>query len=62
MRVCYARSSIHIPNGAALAETGLAEWAANLPAENGDAGGLVDVGAGTAVRWVEGQGWVETTA
>lgn len=39
-----------------LAETGLAEWRASLPA--GDEG-LVDESAGKPVRWVEGQGWVE---
>lgn len=42
--------------GAELAETGLSEWDASLPA--GDEG-LVDEAAGMPVRWVEGQGWVE---
>lgn len=44
------------PEAAVLAETGLAEWGASLP-EGDD--GLVDEAAGTAVRWVEGTGWVE---
>jgi len=47
------------PEAAELAETGLADWGASLPA--GD-DGLVDVKGGTAVRWVEGQGWVEESA
>jgi hypothetical protein len=47
------------PEAAELAETGLADWGASLPA--GD-DGLVDVNGGTAVRWVEGQGWVEESA
>ena len=37
-----------------LAESGLGDWAADLPADEG----LVDVAGGIAVRWVEGQGWV----
>jgi hypothetical protein len=44
------------PEAAALAETGLAEWGASLP-DGDDA--LVDEAEGTAVRWVEGTGWVE---
>jgi hypothetical protein len=36
-----------------LADAGLDEWAASLP--EGDAG-LLDMSAGTAVRWVEGEG------
>jgi hypothetical protein len=44
------------PEAAELAEAGLAEWDASLPAGDDD---LVDVNAGKAVRWVEGQGWVE---
>jgi len=42
--------------GAELAETGLADWGASLPA--GDEG-LVDEALGKPVRWVDGQGWVE---
>ena len=45
------------PDGAELAEQGLAEWARGLPEE--DAGGLVDSRAGKPIRWVSGKGWVE---
>lgn len=44
------------PEAAELAETGLADWGASLPTDDE---ALVDVSAGTPVRWVEGQGWVE---
>lgn len=44
------------PEAAELAETGLADWGASLPADDE---GLVDETAGKPVRWVEGQGWVE---
>lgn len=44
------------PEAAELADTGLADWGAHLPAGDDD---LVDVNAGTAVRWVAGEGWVE---
>jgi len=44
------------PEAVELADTGFADWAASLPEGDDD---LVDVKAGTAVRWVEGQGWVE---
>lgn len=47
------------PEAAELAETGLADWGARLPA--GDEG-LVDEARGKPVRWVEGQGWVEESA
>ncbi|MCC6664511.1 MAG: hypothetical protein IT375_12235 [Polyangiaceae bacterium] len=47
------------PEAAELAETGLADWVARLPA--GDEG-LVDEARGKPVRWVEGQGWVEESA
>jgi hypothetical protein len=42
---------------ALLAGQGVADWAGSLPVE--DAGGMVDGNAGTAVRWVPGEGWVE---
>lgn len=42
-----------------LGEAGLAEWGASLPADDE---GLVDMSAGTPVRWVEGLGWVEDPA
>lgn len=44
------------PEAAELADAGLDEWGASLP--DGDEG-LVDISAGTPVRWVEGEGWVE---
>lgn len=44
------------PEGRELVETGLADWNANLPADDAE---LVDAVSGQAVRWVEGQGWVE---
>ncbi|HKQ71327.1 MAG TPA: hypothetical protein VJT73_18415 [Polyangiaceae bacterium] len=47
------------PEVAELADIGLANWSASLPA--GDEG-LVDVKAGKAVRWVEGKGWIEESA
>jgi hypothetical protein len=43
------------PETADLADPGLGDWTADLPDEQG----LVDVCGGTAVRWVEGQGWVK---
>ena len=36
-----------------LADAGLGDWTADLPADDG----LVDVATGTAVQWIEGQGW-----
>jgi hypothetical protein len=47
------------PEAAELAEAGVAEWGASLPSGDDE---LVDVQAGKAVRWVEGQGWVEESA
>lgn len=44
------------PDAAELAEMGLSDWGASLPADDG---GLLDESAGKSVRWVEGQGWVE---
>jgi hypothetical protein len=41
------------PDTVALVDTGLADWVSDLPADEG----LVDIDAGTPVRWVEGQGW-----
>lgn len=40
-----------------LIDTSLADWTRELPADEG----LVDLRRGTAVRWIEGQGWVEET-
>lgn len=45
------------PEVSVLADEGLAEWAADLPAE--EASDLVDIGRGTPVRWMPGQGWLE---
>jgi hypothetical protein len=46
------------PEAAELSEVGIAEWGASLP-EGDD---LIDLSAGTAVRWVEGEGWQEESA
>jgi hypothetical protein len=48
------------PDTAELAKAGFRDWASSLPAE--DAADLVDLGAGTAVRWVVGEGWTEAGA
>ncbi len=45
------------PENAELSETGLQEWARNLPEEDTEA--LVDVNAGQPVRWTPGEGWME---
>ena len=52
--------SIRSPHAdtAALIDTGLGDWVSDLPADEG----LVDVEAGTPVRWVEGQGWRKNRA
>jgi hypothetical protein len=47
------------PEAAELADTGLTDWGASLPAGDED---LVDASAGRPVRWVEGRGWVEESA
>jgi hypothetical protein len=46
------------PEAAGLADAGLGDWASDLP----DDEGLVDLTGGTAVRWIEGQGWVKEPA
>ena len=43
------------PETAELAEIAVGDWVTDLPEEND----LVDLSTGTAVRWVEGRGWVE---
>jgi hypothetical protein len=48
------------PETAELAEAGFEDWASSLPEE--DAAGLVDLRAGTDVRWVPGEGWTEAGA
>ena len=52
--------SIHSPHAdtVVLVDTGLADWVSDLPADEG----LVDVDAGTPVRWVDGQGWTKGRA
>jgi Arc/MetJ-type ribon-helix-helix transcriptional regulator len=47
------------PESEQLAEAGFGEWASGLPEE--DAADLVDMRAGTPVRWVAGEGWVEAS-
>ncbi len=50
-------NSVHQPHPETTdsGDTSLGDWTADLP----DDEGLVDVAGGTAVRWVDGQGWVE---
>jgi hypothetical protein len=43
------------PETADLGDTGLGDWTTDLPVEEE----LVDPAGGTAVRWIEGQGWVK---
>lgn len=47
------------PEAAELAETGLADWGASLPADDE---GLVDELDGKPVRWAPGLGWIEELA
>jgi Predicted transcriptional regulators containing the CopG/Arc/MetJ DNA-binding domain and a metal-binding domain len=53
-------SSVDHPHSETLemADSGLGDWTAELPEDEG----LVDHNGGTAVRWVEGQGWVKEPA
>ncbi len=50
-------SSPH-PESTELVDAGLADWTSDLP----DDEGLVDPKGGTAVRWIDGQGWVRESA
>jgi len=52
--------SIRCPHAdtVAFVDTGLGDWVSDLPADEG----LVDIAAGTPVRWVEGQGWKKDRA
>lgn len=43
------------PEAEELADAGFEEWAAGLPDDHD----LVDVRAGTPVKWVKGKGWVK---
>lgn len=45
------------PDTDAVKELGMEEWYGRLPDE--DASSLVDRSAGTRVRWVPGEGWLE---
>lgn len=53
-------NSIRSPHAdtVALIDTGLGDWVSDLPADQG----LVDLATGTAVQWVEGQGWTKDRA
>jgi len=44
------------PESEQLAQAGISDWMASLPEGDAD---LLDLGAGTGVRWVPGQGWTE---
>lgn len=46
------------PETTQFVDAGLADWTSELPGDEG----LLDPSAGTAVRWVEGQGWVKEPA
>ena len=46
------------PESAELAQQGFDEWVRVLPVE--DIGALVDSSAGKAIRWIPGEGWVES--
>ena len=46
------------PETTQLVDAGLVDWTSELP----DDEGLLDPSAGTAVRWVEGQGWIKESA
>jgi post-segregation antitoxin (ccd killing protein) len=46
------------PETTQLVDAGLADWTRELP----DDEGLLDPSAGTAVRWIDGQGWVKESA
>ncbi len=46
------------PETTELVDVGVIDWVSDLPADET----LVDANAGTAVRWVEGQGWTKESA
>ena len=54
------RHSLQRPHAetAAFTDAGLSEWVL----DGADDEGLVDLAAGTPVRWVEGQGWTKDRA
>lgn len=41
-----------------LVDISLSDWVSDLPGDEA----LVDANGGTAVRWVEGQGWIKESA
>ena len=43
------------PEATQLVDVGLVDWTSELP----DDEGLLDPAGGTAVRWVEGEGWIK---
>jgi hypothetical protein len=43
------------PETVGMADVDIGDWVKDLPEEHD----LVDLSTGTAVRWVEGRGWVE---
>lgn len=45
------------PESEEVAETGIAEWASRFPED--EAADLVDLDAGTEIRWTSGKGWFE---
>ena len=49
--------SVHSPHAETvnLVDTDVGDWSTDLPADDG----LVDVAAGTPVRWIEGHGWAK---
>ena len=51
------RQSIQNPHSETtqLVDIGLSEWISDLPNDES----IVDVSAGSPVRWVEGQGWTK---
>ena len=46
------------PETTELVDVALSEWTADLPRDES----LVDARAGTAVRWIKGQGWTKESA
>lgn len=46
------------PETTELVDVGLSDWVSDLPADET----LVNASTGTAVRWVEGQGWIKESA
>ena len=47
------------PETIAFVDPGLADWSAGM---SSDDDGLIDPSAGRAIRWVDGQGWVEESS